>query len=85
MFDNDKLIDFLDETSKLMKEKKLSENQTRIIGEFYMAFKFNENVDNISDLSEKDVVKFLFLGWYIYNMIRISKNDEEIIINENYD
>ena len=85
MFDNNKLADFLDETSKLIKDKKISDNQLRIVGEFYMASKFNENVDNINDLTEKEVVKFLFIGWYIYNMILITKKNEEITMIENDD
>lgn len=85
MFDNNKLADFLDETSKLIKDKKISDNQLRIVGEFYMTSKFNENVDNINDLTEKEVVKFLFIGWYIYNMILITKKNEEITMIENDD
>ena len=56
---------FLDELSSSLKNKKLSPEQLKLVGEFYMLYNFNENIDS----EEKKMKKYLATGWYIYNII----------------
>jgi hypothetical protein len=43
-----------------------------------MEYKFKNTLTNInsSDIEEKDIIKFLVLGWYIYCVL---KKKEEVI------
>ena len=53
----------------------LTENQVMKIGEFYMAYEFGNmlNSDESLDIDEKEFIKFMVLGWYIYCVILRSK------------
>ena len=61
----DILTTFLDELSSSLKTKKLSPEQTKLLGEFYMLYNFNENIDT----EEQKLEKYLATGWYIHNII----------------
>jgi len=61
----DILTTFLDELSSSLKNKKLSPEQVKLVGEFYMLYKFNENID----IEEKNFKKYLATGWYIHNIV----------------
>lgn len=61
----DTLTKFLDELSSSLKNKKLSPEQLKLVGEFYMLYNFNENIDS----EEQKFKKYLATGWYIYNII----------------
>lgn len=69
--ENKKLSDFLrdlaDDIDKDNLDKKTMEN----IGQFYIGYKLNKEIDETPNatLDEKDLVKFLVLGWYIYRVI----------------
>lgn len=49
---------------------KLNEKELRSSGEFYMSYLVQNQIDNDEDIdvSEKDLIKCLFLGWYMYNI-----------------
>lgn len=76
------LIVFLRELAELVERDKISGSQLRCIGEFYMSYLFKEEVrrdnygtsrtrscKNRSSHSKKEMEKFIFLGWYVYNKI----------------
>lgn len=55
-----------------IENNKLNENQLKSSGEFYMSYLFQKEVGyevKDIDLSDKDFIKFLILGWYMYNII----------------
>ena len=62
---DEKLILFLDELSSSLKNKTLTTDQIKLIGEFYMLY----NCDNHIDSEDKDLKKYLSTGWYIHNII----------------
>ena len=55
---------------------KLNEEELRYSGEFYISYLVQNHLDNNQDIdvSEKDLIKCLFLGWYMYNIV-FKKND----------
>jgi len=64
---------FLKDLIDDMENDKLNQQQTKLVGEFYMKYKFQNNIiqnnKNINKENEKDFIKFLTLGWYIYSII----------------
>jgi hypothetical protein len=64
--DNLNLIEFLRDIASSLENEKVNEEQMKIIGEFYMLYKFYENKD---DISQNELNKFLALGYYIYTKI----------------
>ena len=74
---NDKLIKFLRDTANSFEQKNLNETEIFSIGELYTSmkfFKYNSYI-NKEKQDEKDLIKFLSLGWYIYNIIDENKNE----------
>jgi len=69
------LKNFLKELVDDMENDKLKDDEIKLIGEFYMSYKFQnfidiENNQNISSkINEKKYIKYLSLGWYIYSII----------------
>jgi hypothetical protein len=63
------IIFFLRNLADSIENKEISENSLKIVGEFYMAYNFEKerNEKETSDeIIEKDFIKFLVMGWYIY-------------------
>ena len=81
--ETEKLILFLKDLTNSLENNKLNEEQVMHIGEFYMAYEFKNTINNDEtlDIDEKDFVKFLILGWYIYCVILRSKNYPQLIKN----
>lgn len=48
-------------------ENKLSEDQKKCVSEFFMEFKFTSEK---KDKSEKELMNYLFLGWFIQNCVK---------------
>lgn len=73
------LIQFLRNIANSIENDDIEPQDKQRIGEFFMEYKFkNTLVDiNSSDIEEKDMIKFLVLGWYIYCVLL--KNKEETI------
>uniref|UniRef100_A0A6C0D1D3 Uncharacterized protein n=1 Tax=viral metagenome TaxID=1070528 RepID=A0A6C0D1D3_9ZZZZ len=66
--DNNLLINFLKNIITDIETQKLSDDELKIVSEFYMRYKFNsESIDNTT--SNEDFIKFLALGWYVYSYI----------------
>ena len=62
--DETTILAFLKKVTTDYEEKKLSEEEKRIISEFFMEFSFFQDK---SDKSEKNMMKYLFLGWFIHS------------------
>lgn len=69
-----KLIPFLRNLADSIENKELIPKQLKSIGEFFMAYQFQEQAIRDNDNSETidrpyssdELVKFIILGWYIY-------------------
>ena len=73
---NDKIINFLRNTADLIEKNEIDEQNLQLDGEYYMRYLLQTEVDNVQNatIEEKDLVKFLTTGWYIYNVILKEKN-----------
>lgn len=60
------LINFMETVIDKLKNKTLTEIELKHVSEFYIAFKF---IDIKNELSDQELIKFLSLGWYIYKNI----------------
>ena len=78
--ETDKLILFLKDLTNSLENKKLNEDQVMHIGEFYMSYEFKNTINNDEtlDIDEKDFIKFMVLGWYIYCIILRSKKFSDL-------
>lgn len=77
---NKKIINFLRNLANNIENKTIDDKLLQHIGEFYMSVLFKEEIDKVdSSIEEKDLVKFLTVGWYIYNIIL---KEKEISNNE---
>lgn len=63
--DETTILAFLKKVTSDYEEKKLSEEEKRVISEFFMEFSFLN--DKTTDKSEKNLMKYLFLGWFIHS------------------
>jgi hypothetical protein len=72
-----KLIPFLRNLAGSIEKQELLPQQLQSIGEFYMAYQFQEQAIKDNDTSRpssieferEDLLKFLILGWYCYCII----------------
>jgi hypothetical protein len=65
------LILFFKNLADDIENDNLNEKQLRSSGEFCISYSIQNEIDSDQniDMSEKDLIKFLFLGWYMYNII----------------
>jgi hypothetical protein len=70
-FDNKELSVFLRELADSIDKETIESNNLKIVGEFYMKYKFNnfKKDGKTYEFTEEEIVKFIFLGWFIYNII----------------
>ena len=72
----DEILAFLEKITDDFRKNTLSEDDKKLLTEFFLSYQHSKtciNENNILDnLSHKEVLKYFFLGWYIYN-----KNDAE--------
>ena len=61
------LPQFLRNIADQVENNTIKEDELRKLSEFYMSYWFS---DKIPSTPEKDYMKLLILGWYIYNQIR---------------
>jgi hypothetical protein len=72
---NKKIIDFLRNTADLIEKNEIDEQSFQLAGEYYMRYLCKTEIDEVdAKIEEKDLVKFLTVGWYIYNIILKEKN-----------
>lgn len=72
------LIQFLRNIANSIENDDIEPQDKQRVGEFFMEYNFKNTLTNInsSDIEDKDIIKFLVLGWYIYCVL---KNKEEVI------
>ena len=70
--EEDKIILFLEKIIQDIKNKNITQRQHQILTEFNLQYDFEQSV-NEDDFSNRDMINFLSLGWYIYN--NLNKND----------
>ena len=65
------LIPFLRKIANSLENGELAPKQLGMIGEFFMKYQCEEELSNKKEreFTEKDMKKFLFLGWYVYTQI----------------
>lgn len=64
------MVSFLRETADDIERSKMDSHKLKKIFEFYIALKFeSEDKKEDENQDEKDFLKFLFLGWYIYTYV----------------
>ena len=74
---NELLITFLRKLADAIEKKELAQTQLQSIGEFFMSYQFQEqackdsddSIDNEPNFNKKDLIKFVCLGWYIYQIL----------------
>lgn len=64
------LLPFLEKMADYIRKDKLSSEELKEIGKFYLSYTFKNN-----DHDEKDFFKFLTMGWYVYECLQ-QTNDE---------
>lgn len=85
---NLRLIPFLRELANTIESGELGHKELQRVGEFYMSYQFHkqaildneeDEVDNRFDTTQIDLVKFVTLGWYVYNHLLsgLSLNNED--------
>lgn len=67
---NINLICFLRNLADLIEKNQLNSIQKKHIGEFYMSYQFQEEtLNNKNDINDIDLVKFMSLGYYVYQKL----------------
>jgi hypothetical protein len=68
---------FLRDIADSIEDDSIEPSDKQRVGEFYMQYKFKNMINDInsSDIDEKDMIKFLVLGWYIYCVVLKNKQD----------
>lgn len=85
---NEILIPFLRNLASAIENKELAQPQLQSIGEFFMSYQFQEQAYKDSDnsantkimFSEKELIKFVCLGWYVYQVLL--RQDTLEVIND---
>jgi hypothetical protein len=73
---NKDIGNFLLELIKKFENGNLSQPEKEIILEMYLKFNSieNKNKENKENFSENQLEKYLFAGWYLYNLVNVSDN-----------
>lgn len=65
---NSLLAPFLRKLADDLDQKKLSPEELQLVGDFYMSWVLNSDSDE-SEISDKEFMKFVTMGWYVYRQI----------------
>lgn len=63
------LISFLQELINSIEQNIISTNQLQIVGEFYMNYMHSANFKDDRAPTDKEMMKFLILGWFVYKIL----------------
>jgi hypothetical protein len=74
---DERLITFLRELTGSLEREELCQRQLQSVGEFFMSYQFQESAAQDSDessptpprFSQSELIKFLSLGWYVYQVL----------------
>jgi len=79
MTDIEILVPFLRDLANQLENKSLVTRQVQKIGEFFMSYKFDEELERNNkeedEISQADMMKFFFLGWHVYANLLKDKVD----------
>ena len=64
----DKIIAWLEKILENYKNDNLSEENKKLITEFFVSYQY-ANIEKTEENTEKENLKYFYLGWYIYNNI----------------
>jgi hypothetical protein len=67
------MIEYLKDIVNDVDNDKVEATQLQRIGLFLMEYKFNMSLDENEDITEKDLMRFLLTGWYIYTIVLKTK------------
>jgi hypothetical protein len=69
--ENQKICEFLRDLADKIDNDAIDDKSLDSVCQFYVGYKLNKEIDETPNatLDEKDLVKFLVLGWYIYRVI----------------
>lgn len=79
LIDNEaKLIPFLRDLANSVEKNQLNSDQLENIGDFFMSYQFqeqarkdnDETIPQVMQYSNTDLVKFVAMGWYVYQVLR---------------
>jgi hypothetical protein len=59
------IIHFLEDVTLRMKNQILSDEEERTVSQFYINMLYNKS--NPSSPSEKDLMRYMTMGWYVYS------------------
>ena len=62
------LITFLKNITKSIEDSSINEEKLKLVREFYTSYSL-QNIECPDEFSEKEILKFLTMGWYVYNHI----------------
>ena len=79
---DDQLVPFLRDLADSIESSQLTGEQLRRVGEFFMSYKLQEEISNDKDYhsaeyDDMDIIKFITLGWWIYQHISKDCQNEE--------
>ena len=63
------LVTFLKSLHESIENNTITDIQLQRVGEFFMSYNFKESLYK-NDPDEKEMIKYLSLGWYIHNIIK---------------
>lgn len=63
------LVTFLKSLHESIENNTITDIQLQRVGEFFMSYNFKESLYK-NDHDEKEMIKYLSLGWYIHNIIK---------------
>ena len=77
---NKRLIPFLRNLADSIEKGDILPTELKRIGEFFMSYQFQKQADkdlqttesSNAEFSREDMVKFLVLGWYIYQVLLVN-------------
>ena len=78
----DQLIPFLRDLANSLEANQLNSKQLENIGDFFMSYQFQEQARKDDDQSippivqytNAELVKFVSMGWYIYQLLRLEQS-----------
>lgn len=60
------VIHFLEDIADRMKNRMLSEQEEKLVCQFFIDHSYTSNNDDSDSHTEKDLRKYITMGWYIY-------------------
>lgn len=63
------LIEYVEALLIRMKNGNITEDEKRLVTEMIIKSKLSDEFENNKDFTDDDFIKFLSMGWYVYNML----------------